>query len=91
MIEKIIGYFLRIGVLISAFFFVFGIIFSILDLNISNLLLRIGLLVLISTPILRVMLGLAIFVLEKDKIYILITSLVIFNLLFALLFLPILI
>ncbi|NAY82330.1 MAG: DUF1634 domain-containing protein [Thaumarchaeota archaeon] len=47
-----------------------------------------GLVVLIATPVLRVVLGLAQFIREKDYIYSAITAVVLFNLLFAVFILP---
>lgn len=47
-----------------------------------------GLVVLIATPVLRVALGLAQFIKEKDYIYSIITAIVLFNLLFAIFILP---
>jgi Predicted membrane protein len=47
-----------------------------------------GLVVLIATPVLRVALGLAQFIREKDYIYSTITAIVLFNLLFAIFILP---
>ncbi|MFP3224730.1 MAG: DUF1634 domain-containing protein [Nitrososphaeria archaeon] len=47
-----------------------------------------GLVVLIATPVLRVVLGLAQFIREKDYIYSAITAVVLFNLLFAIFILP---
>ncbi len=47
-----------------------------------------GLVVLIATPVLRVALGLAQFIKEKDYIYSIITAIVLFNLIFAIFILP---
>jgi uncharacterized membrane protein len=47
-----------------------------------------GLVVLIATPVLRVVLGLGQFIREKDYIYSAITAVVLFNLLFAIFILP---
>lgn len=47
-----------------------------------------GLVLLIATPVLRVVLGLAQFIREKDYIYSAITAVVLFNLLFAIFILP---
>lgn len=47
-----------------------------------------GLMVLIATPVLRVAIGLAQFALEKNKIYVIITAIVLFNLLLAIFVLP---
>ncbi len=47
-----------------------------------------GLVVLIATPVLRVALGLAQFIKEKDYIYSIITAIVLFNLVFAIFILP---
>ncbi|MDP8023101.1 MAG: DUF1634 domain-containing protein [Nitrososphaeria archaeon] len=47
-----------------------------------------GLVILIATPVLRVALGLAQFIKEKDYIYSIITAIVLFNLIFAIFILP---
>ncbi|QXJ30674.1 DUF1634 domain-containing protein [Saccharolobus shibatae] len=50
-----------------------------------------GLIVLIATPVLRVLLGIAQFASERNKLYTIITVIVFFNLMFAIFILPILI
>ncbi|ACR42709.1 DUF1634 domain-containing protein [Saccharolobus islandicus] len=50
-----------------------------------------GLMVLIATPVLRVLLGIAQFASEKNKLYTIITIIVFFNLMFSIFILPILI
>ncbi|ACP38840.1 protein of unknown function DUF1634 [Sulfolobus islandicus M.14.25] len=50
-----------------------------------------GLMVLIATPVLRVLLGIAQFASERNKLYTIITILVFFNLMFSIFILPILI
>ncbi|MCH4814227.1 MAG: DUF1634 domain-containing protein [Saccharolobus sp.] len=50
-----------------------------------------GLMVLIATPVLRVLLGIAQFASERNKLYTIITVIVFFNLMFAIFILPILI
>ena len=47
-----------------------------------------GLMVLIATPIIRVVLGIAQFVKERNKLYTIITVIVLFNLMFAIFVLP---
>jgi uncharacterized membrane protein len=48
-----------------------------------------GLMVLIATPIIRVVLGIAQFVKERNKLYTIITVIVLFNLMFAIFILPV--
>ncbi|AAK40381.1 DUF1634 domain-containing protein [Saccharolobus solfataricus] len=50
-----------------------------------------GLMVLIATPVLRVLLGIAQFASERNKLYTIITIIVFFNLMFAIFLLPIII
>ncbi|ARM75232.1 DUF1634 domain-containing protein [Acidianus manzaensis] len=50
-----------------------------------------GLMVLIATPVIRVVLGIAQFISEKNKLYAIITTIVLFNLLFAIFLLPLII
>jgi len=50
-----------------------------------------GLIVLIATPVLRVAIGIVQFARERNYIYIIITSIVLFNLFFAIFIIPILI
>jgi len=50
-----------------------------------------GLMVLIATPVLRVLLGIAQFASERNKLYTIITIIVFFNLMFSIFILPILI
>jgi len=47
-----------------------------------------GLLTLIATPIARIVLGIVSFAMEKDKLYVIITVIVLFNLIFAIFLLP---
>ena len=48
-----------------------------------------GLMVLIATPIIRVVLGIAQFVKERNRLYTIITVIVLFNLMFAIFVLPV--
>ena len=48
-----------------------------------------GLMVLIATPVVRVILGIVQFALERNKLYVVITAIVLFNLMFAIFILPI--
>jgi len=48
-----------------------------------------GLMVLIATPIIRVVLGIAQFVKERNRLYTIITVIVLFNLMFAIFILPV--
>jgi uncharacterized membrane protein len=48
-----------------------------------------GLMVLIATPIIRVVLGIAQFAKERNKLYTIITVIVLFNLMFAIFVLPV--
>ena len=48
-----------------------------------------GLMVLIATPIIRVVLGIVQFVKERNKLYTIITVIVLFNLMFAIFILPV--
>jgi Predicted membrane protein len=50
-----------------------------------------GLMVLIATPVLRVLLGIAQFASERNKLYTIITIIIFFNLMFSIFILPILI
>ncbi|MFP3399865.1 DUF1634 domain-containing protein, partial [Acidianus sp.] len=60
--------------------------------NISGLsFIYLGLIILVSVPILRTALALAYFAYEKNKLYIILAIIVLFNLVFAILFLPIII
>ena len=47
-----------------------------------------GLLTLIATPIARIVLGIVSFAMEKDKLYVIITVIVLVNLIFAIFLLP---
>ncbi|MEM3209669.1 MAG: DUF1634 domain-containing protein, partial [Saccharolobus sp.] len=49
-----------------------------------------GLMILIATPIARVLLGIMQFLKEKNKLYAIITTIVFFNLMFSIFILPIL-
>jgi uncharacterized membrane protein len=121
--EDVIGYALRIGVIISAVLIVVGVIliflnhgsngFTVSQLsspdsiinsssfppikvvsNLSNFqgldFIWLGLMVLISTPVLRVLLGIIQFAREHNVLYAVITIIVFFNLMFAIFILPIL-
>ena len=57
--------------------------------NISGLsFIYLGLIILVSVPILRTALALAYFAYEKNRLYIILAIIVLFNLVFAILFLP---
>ncbi len=119
--EDIIGWALRIGVIISAILIIFGfaliimhngaypytmaqlvnphsnvntktIGFHTLITGIDNLngvdLILLGLIVLIATPVIRVFIGIVQFAKEKDYLYTIITTLVFFNLMFAIFIIP---
>lgn len=80
--DAIISLALRIGVLLSAALFFIGLIFS------YSLLMTLGVFVLLSTPVIRVILSVILFVQLKNKLYITITSIVLINLLIAIFLLP---
>ncbi len=114
--EDIIGYALRIGVIISAIFLVAGLLLFFVEKNpahIANELLYsnsstvnvyrlpaklssfnliyfiyFGLIVLIATPVIRVAIGILQFVHERNRIYVIITVIVFFNLMMAIFVLP---
>ncbi|BCU67297.1 membrane protein [Sulfolobales archaeon HS-7] len=54
-------------------------------------LIYLGLIVLIATPVIRVLASVINFGLERDKLYTIITAIVLFNLLFAIFLLPLLV
>ncbi|MCY0860173.1 MAG: DUF1634 domain-containing protein [Sulfolobaceae archaeon] len=120
-IYDVIGYTLRIGVIISAILIVTGIVITIihgssngypvndwvnpksplnssvfvpinvlknLDINDGMNFVWLGLMVLIATPVLRVILGIADFAKQRNYLYTIITAIVLFNLLFAIFILP---
>jgi uncharacterized membrane protein len=122
--NDIIGYALRIGVVLSAIFIVLGIIFlftfqgsngfSITQIASPNSIVNssifmpyeipsglpilrpldyiyLGLMILIAAPVIRVLLGIIQFAIERNKLYTIITIVVFFNLMFAIFLLPILI
>ncbi|CCC82677.1 DUF1634 domain-containing protein [Thermoproteus tenax] len=121
-LEDIIGYTLRIGVLVSIALVIAGLVVLFANpsnsdalsqlstphslLNSSRIqpsavfagitrlngvdIMMLGLIVLIATPIVRVAMGLIQFIKEKNYIYVAITSIVLFNLFFAIFIIPIL-
>ncbi|MEM3351437.1 MAG: DUF1634 domain-containing protein [Saccharolobus sp.] len=121
--NDIIGYTLRIGVIISAIVIISGIIMLFIFGGSNNFTLSqiakpnsivnssifepkevfsglpklygldyiyFGLMILIATPIARVLLGIIQFLKEKNKLYTIITTIVFFNLMFSIFILPIL-
>lgn len=114
--EDVVGYALRIGVIISAIFLVTGLLLIFVKSNpayITNeflysnsstvnayeipvrltslnfmYFLYFGLIVLIATPIMRVLIGIFQFVRERNWIYVIITAIVFFNLMVAIFILP---
>jgi uncharacterized membrane protein len=80
--DAILALTLRIGILASAFLFLFGLIFS------FSFLMSLGMYVLLATPVIRVVLSIIFFALQKNKLYVTITSIVLFNLLVAIFALP---
>ncbi len=122
--NDIIGYALRIGVIISAIIILLGVGilflrdssngFTISQIAAPNSivnsslfkpdevfsgipkldaldLIYLGLMVLIATPVIRVLLGILQFATERNKLYTIITAIVFFNLMFAIFILPIII
>ncbi|WP_240931327.1 DUF1634 domain-containing protein [Acidianus sulfidivorans] len=115
--NDVIGYALRIGVIISVVVIIAGFILAIPNPNFYEYesphslfntsvikpeqvlkgsikgngidLILLGLIILIATPVLRVILGILQFALEKNKIYVIITCIVLFNLLLAIFVIPI--
>jgi len=119
--NDIIGYSLRIGVLISAALLVFGILLLFINngsngLSLSQItalkspinssiitpagvvegvqtlnpisIIFLGLMVLIATPVLRIVLGIMDFAKQRDALYTIITVIVLFNVIFAIAILP---
>ncbi|MEL9990444.1 MAG: DUF1634 domain-containing protein [Thermoproteus sp.] len=121
-LEDIIGYTLRIGVIISVALILAGLVLLVIKppaphilsqlaeprslINTSSIsplaalagtsslngldVILLGLMVLIATPVLRVVFGLIQFARERNVIYVVITSIVLFNLFFAIFIIPIL-
>ncbi|AOL16292.1 hypothetical protein BFU36_05780 [Sulfolobus sp. A20] len=122
--NDIIGYALRIGVIISAIIILLGVGilflhdssngFTISQIAAPNSIVNsslfkpnevfsgipkldaldfiyLGLMVLIATPVIRVLLGIVQFASERNKLYTIITAIVFFNLMFAIFILPIII
>lgn len=120
-LEDVIGYTLRIGVLVSVALIIAGLVLLVVrppkpglisqlanprsSINTSSIspmsvasgseglngldIILLGLVVLIATPVLRVVMGLAQFAREKNYIYVIITSIVLFNLIFSIFILPV--
>ncbi|MCU7787579.1 DUF1634 domain-containing protein [Pyrobaculum sp. 3827-6] len=121
-LEDVIGYTLRIGVIISIVLIATGVVLLVVKppaphilqqlsnprslINTSSIsptqvlsgsaalngldVILLGLIVLIATPVLRVVMGLIQFAKERNYIYVAITTIVLFNLLFAIFIIPIL-
>ncbi|MGC9170650.1 MAG: DUF1634 domain-containing protein [Thermoproteus sp.] len=121
-LEDVIGYTLRIGVIISVVLIAAGVALLVVKppaphilqqlsyprslINTSSIsptqvlsgsaalngldVILLGLMVLIATPVLRVVMGLIQFARERNYIYVAITSIVLFNLFFAIFIIPIL-
>lgn len=115
-LNDVIGYALRIGVIISVILILLGFIFLSNDKDFSEListtsrvntsviipsevpgraissdgldLILLGLMVLIATPIVRVIIGIVQFIKERNLIYTIITIIVFFNLMLAIFILP---
>ncbi len=118
-LNDVIGYALRIGVIISVVLIVLGFILLFPNPRFPELesphsrfntsvirpeevvygsfkgngldLILLGLMVLIATPVLRVILGVIQFALGKNKIYTVITVIVLFNLLLAIFVIPLIV
>ncbi len=121
-LEDVIGYTLRIGVLISVVLIAVGLVLLVLRppepgliaqlanprslINTSSIspmevingsrqlngldIILLGLMVLIATPVMRVIMGLVQFARERNYIYVAITAIVLFNLFFSIFIIPIL-
>ncbi|MDT7860909.1 MAG: DUF1634 domain-containing protein [Saccharolobus sp.] len=122
--NDVIGYTLRIGVIISATIIIIGVIMLFIFNSSNNFTLNqiaapnsivnssifkpneifsglpkpyaldyiyLGLMILIATPVARVLLGIIQFAREKNKLYTIITAIVFFNLMFAIFLLPLII
>lgn len=115
-LNDVIGYTLRIGVIISIILIIIGLALIYRDPDFRDLispysrtntsvinainvpvraisgddlyLVLLGLMVLIATPVVRVVIGVIQFALERNKIYAIITVIVLFNLILAIFILP---
>ncbi len=91
---KIISWSLRIGVVASALLLLIGITLSYSGVqslsNLGEYILTIGIFVLFATPIARVAMSIASFTIERNWLYVLITSIVLANILIALFVIPVL-
>jgi len=115
-LNDVIGYTLRIGVIISVILILIGLLLIYREPNFNDLvsphsrtntsiinpntvpiqafhgdglnLILLGLMVLIATPVARVLIGIIDFALKKDKLYTIITIIVFFNLMLAIFILP---
>ncbi len=89
---KIISWSLRIGVVASALLLLIGIALSYSGIqslsNQGEYILTIGIFVLFATPVARVAMSIASFAIERNWLYVLITSIVLANILIALFVIP---
>ena len=86
--ERLISWVLRAGVVISAALLVAGIAASYAGVAAGTGLLTLGVFVLFSTPVVRVLLSVLSFAMERDWLYVAITLVVLIDIMFALFILP---
>jgi uncharacterized membrane protein len=79
-LEVLIGRVLRIGVLTSTACLTVGLLLALWSPASSPLLLRIGILLLIATPAARVMLSIVEYAIARDRVFVLLTSIVLLEL-----------
>ncbi len=89
-IENIIAFTLRAGVLASTAFLAAGLVFIGLPgwQAAASGMISAGVIFLLATPVLRVLLSILMFAMEKNRLYVAITLVVFMNLLIALFVLP---
>jgi uncharacterized membrane protein len=80
-LEWLIGRVLRIGVTISSVFLAVGLAIALVHPGAGDLVLKIGIIVLICTPAARVVLSFTEYVLDKDRMFIILTGIVLLELL----------
>ncbi len=89
-LDKLISYELKIGVIISAVIVLVGLFlaFTTNGSDISINIITVGVFVLFATPVIRVIMSVFLFAVERNALYTIITIIVLINLLFAIFVAP---
>jgi uncharacterized membrane protein len=80
-LERTIGIVLRVGVTVSSVSLVVGLVLAFFDVSGAHILLQVGVLTLLGTPVARVLVSIVEYVSERDWMFVTLTAIVLVELL----------